>query len=458
MERSLSRSWVKILWICLALVAIGVLWYALTRDIRYSREYMGDLRNRVVGARIIADGGSPYFYKWKPGDPLRYYDPQAFDVYTPSISTSTPFLHRMLIPLAELPFATTMRVWVVVLYGLYFAMVAYAFVFARAPKARAFVLGLALLFLLTNAWELHSKYGQTYLLIPALAMLTFSLRRWPVLAGLAAAALIMVRPNAILFAVPFLLMRDFRWTMSAPAVVALCWVLLIPAERRLWADYQQMLGEQVKIHQNLSPPTRPAVVDPGYPRWEGLDMDTVRARMARDPVHIYSENGNVFVLYEKIFGRRMSLVLLWVLGAGAIAVVMTALVLVRRRYGELDPARLAITGYCLYMITDLFSPIYRHAYYGVQWIMPLLLAASLYRGRREGQVGRREGRGPQNGQGRQNAWYIGLLAALLLNIVHLPMIRMGNTLGEYGFLVCLLAIGLGLGHRKGSKSAPEALL
>ena len=121
-----------------------VLWYALTRDIRYSREYMGDLRNRVVGARIIEDGGSPYFYKWKPGDPLRYYDPQAFDVYIPSISTSTPFLHRMLIPLAELPFATAMRVWVVVLYGLYFAMVAYAFVFARAPKARAFVLGVAL--------------------------------------------------------------------------------------------------------------------------------------------------------------------------------------------------------------------------------------------------------------------------------------------------------------------------
>ncbi len=445
MERSSSRFWVRVLWICLALVAIGVLWYALTRDIRYSREYMGDLRNRVVGARIISDGGLPYFYKWKPGDPLRYYDPQAFDVYFPSISTSTPFLHRMLIPLAELPFATAMRVWVVVLYGLYFAMVAYAFDFARAPSARAFVLGVALLFLLTNAWELHTRYGQTYLLIPALAMLTFSLRRRPVLAGLAVAALIMVRPNAILFAVPFLLMRDFRWTMLAPAVVALSLVLSVPGERGLWADYERMLGEQVKIHQNLSPPTRPAVVDPGYPRWEGLDMDSVRARIARDPVHIYSENGNVFVLYGKIVGRRMPLVLLGVLGALSIGLVIALLAVVRRRYGEPKPAQLAIVGFCLYMISDLFSPVYRHAYYGVQWIMPLLLAACLYRGRREG-------------QGRQNGWYIGLLAALLLNIVHLPLIKMGNTLGEYGFLVCLLAIGLGFGDRKGPKTAPEAVL
>lgn len=59
---------VALKWICLTIGATLVLWYALTRDIRYSREYMGDLRNRVVGARIIEDGGSPYFYKWKPGE------------------------------------------------------------------------------------------------------------------------------------------------------------------------------------------------------------------------------------------------------------------------------------------------------------------------------------------------------------------------------------------------------
>ena len=151
----------------------------------------------------------------------------------------------------------------------------------------------------------------------------------------------------------------------------------------------------------------------------------------------------------KIVGRRMSLVLLGVLGALLIGLVIASLAVVRRRYGEPEPAQLAIVGFCLYMISDLFSPIYRHAYYGVQWIMPLLLAASLYRGRREGH-------GRQNGHGPRNAWYIGLLTALLLNIVHLPFIKMGNTLGEYGFLVCLLAIGLGFGDRRGRKTAPEA--
>jgi hypothetical protein len=429
---------VALKWICLAIGATLVLWYALTRDIRYSREYMGDLRNRVVGARIIEDGGSPYFYKWKPGDSLRYYDPQAFDIYTPSICTSTPFLHRLLIPIADLPFATIMRVWMVVLYLLYFAMAGYALALARAPSARLAVTVAALLFLLTNAWALHAKYGQTYLLIPGLAMLVFALRRWPVLAGLAAAVLVMVRPNAVLFLVPFQLMRSFKWTFWAPAVLALCWVLLSPRERGLWEDYGSMLREQVNIHQDLGPATRPAVTDPGYRNWEGLDMDTARERTRRDPVRILSENGNVFVLYRKWVGRPVPVALLGAAAVVVMSVVLWVLVLVRRRYGELAPAQVAIAGFCLYMISDLFSPIYRHAYYTVQWIMPLLIAASLYR---------RRGRGV----------YGLLLVCLLLNIVHLSFLRMGNTIGEYGFLGCLLAIALGSGATDGQKAGPAGL-
>ena len=425
-------------WIGLALVAALVLWYALTRDIRYTGEYMGDLRNRVVGARIIEDGGSPYFYKWRPGDPVRYYDPQAFDIYTPSISTSTPFLHRLLIPLADWPESKIMRIWMGVLWLLLAGMVGYAYWLARKDAARWMVGAVALLFLLTNAWALHAKYGQTYLLIPALAMLVFALRRWPLAAGLVAAALVMVRPNAVLFLLPFVFTREFKWGWVLPGVVMLGWLLLSPHERGLWGDYAAMLREQVKIHQDLGPATRPAVADPGLRDWEGLDMDTVRARITRDPVRIYSENGNVFVLYRELLGRRMPVALLGVLELLAIGLVVGSLLFARRRYGELEPAQLAIVGFCLYMISDLFSPIYRHQYYTVQWIMPLLVAASLYRGRNRGLYGL-------------------LLGCLVLNILHLSFLRMGNTIGEYGFLAGLLAIGLGFGEARLADAGPARL-
>lgn len=433
-------------WIILLIAALVVGWYALTRDIRYSREYMGDLRNRVVGSRIIKDGGSPYFYKYRPGDTLRYYDPQAFDIYFPSICTSTPFLHRLLDPVADLPFVTIMRVWVAVLWVLYLGMAAYAFSLARGPSARMAVVAAAVLFLLTNGWDLQVKYGQSYLVIAALAMLVVALWRWPVLAGVAAAALVMVRPNAIIFFLPFLLAREVKWAFLLPGLLALGWVLLSPRERGLWGDYERMLSAQVRIHQALDVPTRGVVTDPGYGQWEGINSDTVQARIARDPVRIYSENGNLFVLYEKVIGRRMPL---WMLGAvGFLGVAGVAALFVWRRRAGMSggfakrgvgpPVQTAIVGFCLYMVSDLCSPVYRHQYYTVQWLMPLLLAASIFRGRLWG-------------------WYVGLLAALLLNILHVPGLRMSNTLGEYGFLVCLLAIALDPGAAKRRKVAPAGL-
>jgi hypothetical protein len=223
-----------------------------------------------------------------------------------------------------------------------------------------------------------------------------------------------------------------------PGVVLLGCVLLSVRERGLWADYNAMLREQVKIHQDLGPPTRPAVINPGYINWEGLDMDTVRARIGRDPVHINSENGNVFVLYRELFGRRMPVVVLGVMGIAAILTVIGRLAVVRRRHGNFEPEQLAIVGFCLYMISDLVSPIYRHAYYGVQWIMPLLIAASFYRG-------------------RNRRVYGFLLGCLLLNVVHLPFLRMGNTVGEYGFLAGLLAIGLGFGEPGLPNAGPARL-
>jgi hypothetical protein len=235
----------------------------------------------------------------------------------------------------------------------------------------------------------------------------------------------MIRPNAVLFLIPFLVMPGRKWTFWAPALVALTWVLVSPRERWLWGDYEAMLGQQVKIHQDLGPKRRPVWIDPGIREWEGLNMDTARARQERDPVRIYSENGNVFVLYRKLIGRPMPVALMGVLGVVVVLLVVAAL-MVRRRYGDIEPTQLAIIGFCLYMISDLFSPIYRHAYYGVQWIMPLLLAASLF---------------PGAGRRRDRAEYLGLLLCLLLNVIHLPFILMANTIGEYGFLVGLLMIG-----------------
>ncbi len=61
--------------ILLRLLIVGfaaVLAIAVYRDIQADKHNPADLRNRVVGARLITDGKSPYFYKWKAADGIRY--------------------------------------------------------------------------------------------------------------------------------------------------------------------------------------------------------------------------------------------------------------------------------------------------------------------------------------------------------------------------------------------------
>ena len=81
MNRSLFFTWLLV-----AAGAATVLTYALIRDIRYEREYQKDLRNRIVGARLLEDG-------------IRYYDLLDFTDYIVSPVTVSPFTLHLLRPI-----------------------------------------------------------------------------------------------------------------------------------------------------------------------------------------------------------------------------------------------------------------------------------------------------------------------------------------------------------------------
>ncbi len=411
-----------------------VLAYGVKRDIRFDKEYPGDLRNRVVGSRMIKDGLSPYYYKWKKGDGFRYYDPDNFDSLRPSIASSTPFLHQLLTPLAELPEARLSRFWLVIEYGMTAGMAIFAFLWAKTNEQRQAVVLLFLLFLLTNAWKLHIANGQTYLCIPFFAMLFFGFWRknsspvWAIAAGVAAACLVLIRPNTLLVFVPFLfILRNYRrsWLLAflAPVVLLAGWTILSPRELGLWQDYTKMLDEQIRFHQGLPVARQDNEPDPRFAQWEGIDKPAADKLSETEPVKIYSENGNAFVLFKNIFHRQLPVPVLAATGMLLIAALILLFYFLQIRLGRQDLPRAAIFGFCLYMVSDLFSPVYRHQYYTVQWIFPLLIAATLY-------------------SARQKWIYALLLTALLLSCIHLPFIKMGNTIGEYLILAVLLAISL----------------
>jgi len=424
----------RLAWMSIIGLGLPLFVFALLRDIHYTREYPGDLRNRIVGARIIGDGHSPYFYKWKEGDGLRYYDPDNFDTLKPSVMTSTPFMHRLLLPIANRPQAQIAEYWLVLEYLLLAGMAVFAFYCARPGGQRRTVVAVALLFLYTNAWKCQVSHGQYYLLIAAFGMLFYaSLQRqksvgWALLGGLAAACMVLIRPYAILFFIPLALSAtrfSRRWIIAGliPGVLLVGWILTSTSELGLWKDYSRMLQEQLKVHQDLPHEVQHNAPDPHYRYWEGLDMSAVNDHMKHTWSNVYSENGNIFVLYRLLLHRKLSVTALGLLCMTVLAGLTALWYFTRGSTGDRDLTRMAIFGFCLYMIADLFSPIYRHQYYTVQWIFPLLLAAVIW--------------SPQ-----RNRWYGILLIGLLLSILHMPFVKMGNTIGEYLILTALLAISL----------------
>ncbi|HEY4109717.1 hypothetical protein [Puia sp.] len=391
-------------WLLLTVAVFAVLAYTIQRDRRYEENLSSDLRNRVVGARLIKDGRSPYYYRWAPGDPIRYYNPFDFNFFKMSAVTASPFFHHLLSPLADWPQARISPLWLGIEYILFI-----------------------------SAWIMHVHAGQLYICMPFGAMLfLFCFRNdrhigFAFASGTCAAFLVLIRVNMILFFIPFLFLVRFytRRRILAfflPVVLLTAWTLGNSHERRLWQDYRSQVsdwiemcrgGQTLGLYQLNSG-------DPHYETWEGLHT---REGVPLPPTldTFYSENGSVFRLAKSAFHHQIPLAALAIAATGIIIVSICIFYFLNRPLQQEDIDRIAILGFCLYMLSDLFSPIHRYQYYTVQWIFPLLLAASSF-------------------QPRRKVLYGLLVTGLLLNCMYLHFFKMENTLGEYLMMAVLLVL------------------
>lgn len=435
-------------WALLAVATIAVLLYTVQRDLRYEESNSSDLRNRVVGARLIKDGRSPYFYKWRTGDPVRYYNPSDFDSFKVSAATASPFFHHLLSPLVEFPQSCLSPIWLCLEFMLFTGLAIFAFSLAATTVQQWIVVVCSLLFLFTNAWMMHVYKGQLYICIPFLSMLFFFCMRkdqhpgFALAAGTVAASLVLIRVNTILYLVPFLFLLRFytrRWRLAffLPILLLAAWTLGNRQEWRLWQDYRSQVSEWTGIYHGDPHTTQQNSPDPAYIKWEGLDMETNWKLQSTLP-KFYMEDSSIFQFVNSVFHRRIPLAFLGMAAAGIIVALILLFYFRNRPFRKEDIPGIAIFGFCLYMLSDLFSPIYRYQYFAVQWIFPLLLAASSFQPRRKVPYGL-------------------LLTGLLLNCIHLSFIKMENTLGEYMILAGLLVLSTFPGVVFPQKSAPASL-
>ena len=410
--------------------------FCISRDIQIEKQYTLDLRNRIVGARLQKDGRLPYFFKWQPSDGMRYYDPANIDpadidnTYGNAI-TASPFFHHLLYPIADLPQRKISQIWLAFEYIIFISIVLIAFTFTKNLSQQWTVAIGSALFLFMHAWMVHVLAGQMYITIPffAIVFLFCFLRKdrlfFSFISGLAAATMILIRPTCVIFFIPFLLLLNTFKIKEAflfflPIIVLFGYSLINSKERSYWLEYREAIAAHIKLHQSNehAPPTFSfkTLNDTSMEGWNVLSVYKLRNEF---PFVLRSETSSIGVFSRDALHINIPAWVINFISFGSIASLMFVFWRKETRNKDLSIIIVAIFGFCLYMVSDFLSPLFRIQYYGVQWAFPLLLLAAFY-------------------DRRLRTVYLLLLAGLLLNITNTPYLKMRHTIGELIILFTLL--------------------
>ena len=415
------------------LLGVSLCW-CIYRDIQIEKQYPGDLRNRIVGSRMEMDGLSPYFTHWKATNGLRYYDwDNSGTTLKISNVTATPFFHQLLYPIANLPQRTISRIWLALEYFAWLGITVLALQYAQERKQKWTVIFVSLLFLYTYAWLTHIGMGQMYIFIPLMAMLFyFFITRNAtllnaVLAGACAASLVLIRPNALLFLLPFLLLVNryafkYKMTLISAAVVVLLFAFGTGRSRFYWSEYLEAVNEHTRLHQDMGPSLQHSSPMPPLSRYEGWEMRQIENDQHFAFYKPMEEHGNVFVLLNTALHVKTPVWVLTVMSLGFMFLICIVFLKKYWKTPQLNACTVALLGFYLYMASDIFSPVHRFSYNTIQWLFPLLLTAGTC------------------SSSFKRIYIAGILIGLVLNSLPVYLFPMRHTVGEYMIYASLLGL------------------
>ena len=424
----------KIILVLDGIFLLALLTHSIYRDVQLEKQYAVDLRNRVVGARLQKDGKLPYSYYFQQGDGLRYFDIQNLNRDSSGTSniTASPFFHQLLFPICDLSQSSISKIWLWLQYFLLACMIYMIGRLTSNRKEKLFILNLGIICTSTEAWKNLIACGQLYFFVAFLICciitgLLSNKKSGIILAGICAVVFILTRPFGIVFLIPFLIFYRkyilFLAVSFSGLIIYLMFVLNNPYEKSLYLNYVSRMKMHVQYHQ-LVLTNPPGILRAGIPsvkKFEGIDFEETNRQIYEHPINVYSENGNIFILYYYLTHKKITLVVLYILSGSAI-LLMTMLFILHCKEYPVQKMQMLLFGFTLYMIIELLSPITRHQYNTVQWF-PLVLCGFLV----------------------LPDWWINkisllLFGGLVLNIVNFHWLPMRHTLGEFCWLAGMILI------------------
>ncbi len=374
------HNWKWYLLLAASCVACAI---ALKRD-AYMRSVTGtgDLRNRIVGARLLKDGThDPYTYHYKAGDSLRYYDQQNFGNSTISNITASPFFLKILSPICDLPQSLINQLCYVTLIIGVLLMVILVFIKNKTLQLIAISAGIFASVLYWQSWPSSLIGSQTYFHFLYIFFLVYLLFEYKpsiitaLLCGLLMLALPLLKVNFGFLFLPLLL--NFKKYKTAISVAVICGIAYIGMvinntyTKNVWKQYFMALRVHVADTQGISS-FQQNEVSPQYTVVEGLNRILIENKLKIKPVPIREETNNFFNLiwfaFEKSIDRRLLLAIMLSLIGAVMYYAFQA-----NHKETLANYQIFLIGFALYIISDFFGPIFRHPYYLMVWIIPVAI-------------------------------------------------------------------------------------
>lgn len=352
------------------LITITAVFLLLTiiKSFSITKQYGGgDLRTRIVGARLLSTGQSPYFYKWKPGTDVFYLDPNDEAYRLVNGNVVTPAALAIIYPMAQLPYPQVRLLWTIL--QLIAAGGILLILFRNRSIGRGFLVASPIIlgFICSELWFNNIERGQMYIFYAFLftAMYGVYTSKWKYnefLSGFIGGLFILFRPFAGIIGLGFLLHGKFKWVLGCIAgFLTGCLLFVLPFIPQ-WKDYSRAMEEYVNEntgqshHTNTAAgPLKPAII-------EGADnlqvvksfalnrLDTMNHTMKRFGIDINSTQS----------------VLLYIL----IMAVLSALFF-RLRKKMTGPEPLFLFGFLGLVLAELFVLAPRGPYNLIQWIFPV---------------------------------------------------------------------------------------
>jgi Glycosyltransferase family 87 len=412
----------KYFFIASILLFAASMYFSVTRDIKNLQDgRCCDLRKRIVGSRYQSEGLSPYFFKWQQGYPERLCNPyESGPALKQNVVSMPPSYLWVIQPLAKFSFPKIETIWLVVQYLALILMLLLFLWHSQHLVNKTLLLVAFSLFLFSRSWIVNVDIGQSYMIFPLLlaaGYCTFSDKKNRFFyAGMLLALCCWLRPNFILFALPFLADRERNQFFRGALIMGVLCVLqvFIFGQWQNWVDFVKSSTMWMDFYNHLDASSPSDFGNGVYPASIEGQTDFSISKL---PDYI----SNFHIAANTVLGIKLPTVL-WsaILGIS----LMTICTAIYKKRNIVNYSQYWFAGFFCYYLGELLVSVPKPSYYFVELFFPLCIILS-------------------NASVKRNIPLYLIFSGLLLATLFVKIIPMQLLISEYIIALALLITFIG---------------